>query len=543
MRAAYALVIAVWLTSLLSQPALAEKRVALVIGNGAYQNAPTLKNSRRDADDIASALQRLGFAVTRLADGNLAETRRAVSEFDATASVSEMAVVFYAGHGIEAAGDNWLIPIDAELRTEIDTEQQAINLRLVMKAAGKAQGLGLVILDACRDNPFSIPVASASSLQTESGKQRSGTRSVGKGLAPANPSGNVLVAFAARDGTVASDGSGENSPFTSALLKHMETPGLEVTFLFRRVRDEVMAATKAEQQPFVYGSLSTDSIYLKPPTQDQILGAMPISALPRQPNSMFVEEIRKRVASVAEKKQLKIPDFQIDAMEEDLPENLKKFVGVWVSKVGAGGGTGRQSMAIIKHVDKDGIATGYYAWGPPNKNTWDPNSPAGFAAFKGKIVADYLRFGMLEANPIRVSLNLLKDYRISAQLTRKEKDYSFNTLYPVWNMVLSARTPDAAGSASSSALCETGFRADGDRCVKITCGTGYRINEDGECEKKPSATRDEQEPRQQPRSVKQERAPSRPQASAPGQIVCIRGECRPVRPGCRPAGVDREVCN
>src|SRR5262249_52154462 len=131
---------------------------------------------------------------------------------------------------------------------------EAIGLRSAMDAVAAAKTLGLVILDACRNNPFS-------------GMRRAGaTRSVQMlGLAPVQPADNVLVAYAARDGTVAADGAGRNSPYAAALLKHIETPGLEVDFLFRNVRDDVMSATKNEQQPFVYGSLSSTEIYFKAP--------------------------------------------------------------------------------------------------------------------------------------------------------------------------------------------------------------------------------------------------------------------------------------
>src|SRR6267154_5178775 len=163
-----------------------------------------------------------------------------------------MAVFYFAGHGVEIDGNNWLLPTDAELKSDVDARTEAIGLRSAMDAVATARTLGLVILDACRNNPFS------------SLRRAGATRSVQMlGLAPVEPADNVLVAYAARDGTVAADGAGRNSPYAAALLKHIETPGLEVDFLFRNVRDDVMAATKNEQQPFVYGSLSSTEIYFK----------------------------------------------------------------------------------------------------------------------------------------------------------------------------------------------------------------------------------------------------------------------------------------
>src|ERR1700694_2310439 len=238
--------------ALLSVPVFAADRVALVIGNGAYQRVPALPNPPRDAADIAHALERLDFKVTQLSNATAADMRKALVEFGHAAEGSLMAVVFYAGHGMEAGGKNWLVPTDAELRSDTDIESEAVSLRSVNLQVGKARQLGLIILDACRNTPFAAKI-----------KRSLSTRAVARGLAPTEPTDNVLVAYAARDGTTASDGDGRNSPFTTALLRNIETPGLEISFLFRNVRDEVMSATKREQQPFVYGSLSKEAIYLK----------------------------------------------------------------------------------------------------------------------------------------------------------------------------------------------------------------------------------------------------------------------------------------
>jgi uncharacterized caspase-like protein len=221
-------------------PVFATERVALVIGNGVYQKVPTLPNPPRDATDIGGALERLHFKVIRLSNASAAEMRKAIVDFGRAADGAEMAVVFYAGHGMEAGGENWLIPTDAELRSETDVESEAISLRSISLQVSKAHQLGLIILDACRNNPFAAKM-----------KRSLSTRAVARGLAPTEPTDNVLVAYAARDGTTASDGDGRNSPFTTALLRNIETPGLEISFLFRRVRDDVMSATKREQQPFV----------------------------------------------------------------------------------------------------------------------------------------------------------------------------------------------------------------------------------------------------------------------------------------------------
>jgi hypothetical protein len=232
----------------------AEQRVALVIGNSTYQNVSALPNPVNDASDISDSLKRLGFGVTTLTNAKFDDMRRALIGFGQQARGAEFAVVFFAGHGMEIGGENWLIPIDAQLATDLDVANETIGLQSLTRAVSNTTKLGLVILDACRSNPF-LPKMQRTNL----------TRAVDRGFTRVEPNDNVLVAYSARDGTTANDGSGRNSPFTGSLLKNIETPGLEVTFLFRIVRDDVMAATKRAQQPFIYGSLSKDFVYLKPP--------------------------------------------------------------------------------------------------------------------------------------------------------------------------------------------------------------------------------------------------------------------------------------
>ena len=256
------IIIAMFATLLLETPAAAQTKVALVIGNSAYRSVPMLPNPAHDAPDVAASFERLGFSVRLVTDATYDDMRKALLEFGRKANDAEMAVVFFAGHGMEVGGENWLIPVDAELKIDVNTEQEAIALHSVITAVSSASKLGMVMLDACRNNPFLAKMGRTAL-----------TRSVDRGLARIEPVSNVLVAYAAKDGTVAADGSGRNSPFTSALLEHLETPGLEINFLFRNVRDEVVAATRGAQQPFVYGSLSKEAIYLKPPVATSALPA------------------------------------------------------------------------------------------------------------------------------------------------------------------------------------------------------------------------------------------------------------------------------
>ena len=228
----------------------ASQRIALVIGNAAYEHAPGLANPLNDANDIGAALGRLGFKVTKLENADYDGMRRGLRAFTRAAPTSEIALVFYAGHGIEVDKRNFLIPVDARLLSDREVEFETVSMDLVSRAVEGASGLGLVILDACRDNPFAAAM-----------KRSGAKRSIGRGLARVEPSGETLVAYAAKGGSVAADGEGRNSPYSTALLAHVETPGLEVGLMFRKVRDAVLKVTGGQQEPFVYGSLSSKGFY------------------------------------------------------------------------------------------------------------------------------------------------------------------------------------------------------------------------------------------------------------------------------------------
>jgi hypothetical protein len=257
--------------------ARADTRVALVIGNSTYQNVSALSNPINDANDISDSLRRLGFDVKTLTNAKFDDMRRALIGFGQQARGAEFAVIFFAGHGMEIGGENWLIPVDAELETDLDVANETIGLQTLTRAVSNTTKLGLVILDACRSNPF-LPRMQRTSV----------TRAVERGFTRVEPNENVLVAYSARDGTTANDGSGRNSPFTSSLLKNIETPGLEVRFLFANVRDDVMAATKREQEPFIYGSLSKEQIFLGPqigvPAPTDVKADAPPSSNNARPN-------------------------------------------------------------------------------------------------------------------------------------------------------------------------------------------------------------------------------------------------------------------
>jgi hypothetical protein len=237
-------------TALPAAPFDPGKRIALVLGNSAYRGVNPLRNPDNDAHAIAEEFRRLGFAeVTEKHDLTLTELSVELKSFGDRAQDVDGAVVYYAGHGLEVGGVNYIIPVDAELATAAHVEEEAIPLDRALSKVEGAHKLRLVILDACRDNPFARRLADAR-----------GTRSVGRGLGRVEPTGGILVAYSARDGQVAQDGDGANSPFALALVKHLDEPGVEIGLLFRKVRDTVFSDTDGQHEPFTDGSLPAEAL-------------------------------------------------------------------------------------------------------------------------------------------------------------------------------------------------------------------------------------------------------------------------------------------
>ncbi len=233
-------------------PAMA-KRVALVIANTHYKFAPALGNPGSDARLIAGSLRNAGFeTVDVMLDLDRNALESALRAFGQRAEGAEVAMVYYAGHGIEAGGQNYLIPTDAKLERDRDLEVEATRLDTVM-LMGEGARLRIIVLDACRNNPF------LASMQ-----RTMRNRAVGRGLAAVEPEGETLVVYSAKAGATAADGEGANSPFAESLARRIAQPGLEISLLFRSVRDDVLAKTGRVQEPFTYGSLSGNSFYFVP---------------------------------------------------------------------------------------------------------------------------------------------------------------------------------------------------------------------------------------------------------------------------------------
>ena len=231
------------------QPALAEKRVALVVGNSTYKAVNPLANPVNDANDISSALKDAGFDVVLGIDVDKRDFDARIRSFTELLENADVAIFFYAGHGLQVAGRNYLIPVDAKLQNERDLDFDAVNLDFILKQMelGRADKTNIVFLDACRDNPFTRNLA-----------RSMGTRSasIGKGLAQVDTGVGTFIAYSTQPGNVALDGTGRNSPFTAALAKHVLEPDHNLTSVMIQVRKDVLAATGGKQVPWDHSALT-----------------------------------------------------------------------------------------------------------------------------------------------------------------------------------------------------------------------------------------------------------------------------------------------
>src|SRR5690606_10331863 len=243
------------LSTLAFAPPAAAKRVALVIGNGAYQHTEPLPNPVNDGREIADVLRRLDFEVIEGIDQDKAGMQKLLRQFSRELEGAEASLFFYAGHGLQVERRNWMVPIDAALESEVDLPFEGVAVDVVLDLMEQMTPTRLVMLDACRDNPL------ARRLARSAGQSRS--LDVGQGLARMNNRVGTLIAFATEPDQVALDGEGNHSPFTEALLEHIETPGLEVRQLMSRVRASVIEMTDGQQLPLDTSAL-VDDFYFKP---------------------------------------------------------------------------------------------------------------------------------------------------------------------------------------------------------------------------------------------------------------------------------------
>ena len=227
------------------------RKVALIIGNSAYQNAGQLANPRNDASAMSEVLRGIGFQVIVATDATKAAMETSIREFIQEARRADVSLFFYSGHGMEVSGENFLLPVDTKLEDESALSFEVINSKVITNAMGGDNKVGIILLDACRDNPFTNSLRRA--------MVASRAANVSNGLAPIQAEGGgLVVAFATAPGDVAADGDGVNSPFTTALIKWLPQKGLEIDQVMKRVKAEVASVTNNDQRPWTNSDLTSD---------------------------------------------------------------------------------------------------------------------------------------------------------------------------------------------------------------------------------------------------------------------------------------------
>jgi uncharacterized caspase-like protein len=578
------------------QPAWAARRVALVVGNSAYQNVALLPNPVNDGALIAAMLKNAGFdVVDSRHDVSAAEMRRALRDFADRARDADIAVVYYAGHGMEENGTNYLIPVDAKLERDTDLYDETVSLDRVLVAIEPAKQLRLVILDACRDNPF-----------VKSMKRTVASRAIGRGLAQVEPaSPNTLIAYSAKAGSTAMDGDSKNSPFTIALSKHLTTPGLDVRRAFGFVRDDVLKTTANRQEPFVYGSLGGDDVPLvpasaaAPPAPEpnprsearrdyelalQVGNKDALNAFVAQyPDGFYAnlariqlarieaeetriaatekarlaEQERARLAAAGAQtaQQLKAAEAEAKVAEQAriAAEKAKKIALDQAADAERKRATAETSAAV----DAPGNSTAATNAGtnPPSAEKSQETSVAALTSGPPPRV-DLAKSVQIELRRVGC-LTGAADGEWNAASQRSLTLFNRNAGTRLDVKTASLDTLDAIKQKSSRVCplaCEHGFKAEGDRCSKIVCGDGSFLNDNNECEKRraktPTATRERNDRRARfnradrydrdvPEQVVPEFRTPRPRASerasrsGSGQVVCGISGCAPVARGCR----------
>jgi uncharacterized caspase-like protein len=592
-----------------SQPASAATRVALVIGNSEYRNVPQLTNPDNDAAAFARTLKQAGFDVVEARhDLTGAEMRRALRDFGDKARNADMAVIYYAGHGIEVEGTNYLIPVDAALQRDTDVYDEAISLDRVLVAVESAKQLRLVILDACRDNPFDKTM------------KRVSMRSIGRGLAKVEPtSPNTLIAYAAKAGSTAADGDSKHSPFTAALVRHIATPGLDVRKAFGFVRDDVLKVTNNRQEPYVYGSLGGEDVPLVPAKVAPAAPAAPAADaradvrrdyelslqlgtraawetfLKSYPAGFYADLAKGQIDKIAaedarraatekaretadEKARLAAEGAKQDDLAkaaaaarvaEDARIAAEKTKRIEQAKVDAAeqareaaeraADTSASKSSAIVSTTQDRNSTQSGATGPngsppaaptPARQTASLTPPAAPVArpaveINKSVQIELRRVGCFNGSADgewgKASRLALENFNRHADAKLDVKVASLDTLG-----VIKGKTARVC-----PLVCRHGYKADGDACVKITCGEGKMLNDDNECiarkeRKAPSASRkrDDRRPRRAGRGRLDDELGA-PPAPAPGLrsrasakpeqggIVCDDRTCRQIKRGCR----------
>jgi uncharacterized caspase-like protein len=540
MRRLAAFVAVAWVCCLASQAALADKRVALVIGNSSYQNVPALANPANDAAAIAEMFRKASFdTVEARRDLKYMEMRRALREFSDKARGVDVAVIYFAGHGLEVDGTNYVVPVDAMLERDSDIDDEAVSLNRILVAAEPATKLRLIILDACRDNPFAKKM-----------KRTIASRSLGRGLIGVEANRpNTFIAFAAKEGSTASDGDDKNSPFSAALLKHLTTPGLDIRKAFGFVRDDVMSATGNQQEPYTTNSLGGNDVALVP--APPAAPATPANADVRRdyelaervgtreawdsfvathPSGFYTDLAKaQRNKLAAETERIAATEKAREAMEEKArlaAEGAKAAEQAKAAAQAKAAEEARLAAEKKKQAEDTKLAAAEQVKQAEQARLAEQQSAAAArakAAEPAKVASiDERRPAENQAAPVKPSdpavASLAPDARpdrpVPQDISRlrqaelKRVGCKTGDIDSGWNATarraLSSFNTNAGTRfdiklASLDALdavraktgrvcpldCERGTRASGDSCIKITCDAGYVPGSNGNCQKRP----------------------------------------------------------
>jgi uncharacterized caspase-like protein len=316
-----------------TQAAWAEKRVALVIGNGAYVNAPPLANPKNDAEDMATALESLGFTVFLGLDLNKRGMDIKILEFESALNDADAGVFYYTGHGLQMGGVNYLVPVDASLESAAALRIEAVRLDFVQETMERQAKTSILFVDSCRNNPLAGELA-----------RKLGTRSVEvrQGLAAPEAGLGTLISFSTQPGGVASDGSGRNSPYSGALAKAILTPGKDLSAILIDVRKEVLAITRERQVPWEHSALRAPFYFapqsVKPPSTRGSEGPRLALLIGNQNYSKKVGPLShphddiKVVGSVLEGLGFKVTRL-FDPSSSDLEIAIKRYADEFVRRV------------------------------------------------------------------------------------------------------------------------------------------------------------------------------------------------------------------
>ncbi|HWY87677.1 MAG TPA: caspase family protein, partial [Gemmataceae bacterium] len=456
-----------------------------------------LTNPANDAAAVTEMFRKASFDVVESRrDLKNTEMRRALRDFTEKAHDADIAVIYYAGHGIEVDGTNYLIPVDAVLERDTDAYDEAIALDRILQAIEPAKQLRLVILDACRDNPFAKNM-----------KRTVASRALSRGLAgvePARP--NTLIAFAAKGGSTAADGDSNNSPFTTALLKYLAKPGLELGKAFRLVRDDVMNATGNRQEPFVYGSLGGNDVAM-----------VPAPAAPPPAGGNANAEIR-RDYELAERVGTKEAwDSFVAANRSGFYTDLAKAqlnkLAAESARIAASEGEARLAAEGAKHIvpekarletektkklEETKIASVEQATpktdkpnaGPPTGSAVASRPPAGqavpeVAKSDGPAPQDIPRLLQSELRRVGCQTGEI-DGEWSASGRRALSSFNDNAGTKFDVRLASLDALDAVRSKAGRIcplICDHGYKAVGEKCVEIVCKAGFQVGDESICER------------------------------------------------------------